>query len=268
MEDFGARARDSEAVCREKVKECDVFVGILGHRYGSCPPDSTLSYSEREYAIAVDLSKPRLMFASPEDAPLAANLVETDELRDRQKRFREKVFSSEQTDMFAEPSDLASAVGAALHNLALERRVTARAEQNLREVTGTTLLFPFVSDRFGFDTGISIANTSARPGGTADESGPCLIFYYGAVGDTGRPPEREITGEVGAGEMLTFTLSTGNPLWLVSGAQDFQGYVIVKCGFKNAYGYAFVTDRTSAIPQFASSYLAKDITDQDLTGTH
>ena len=37
----------------------------------------------------------------------------------------------------------------------------------------TTLLFPFVTNQEGFDTGIAITNTSA-------DAGPCTITYYGA----------------------------------------------------------------------------------------
>lgn len=37
MEDFGARDRDSKELCRIKAAECDLFVGIAGQRYGSCP---------------------------------------------------------------------------------------------------------------------------------------------------------------------------------------------------------------------------------------
>ncbi|MBN1421179.1 MAG: DUF4062 domain-containing protein, partial [Planctomycetes bacterium] len=53
MEDFGARDREPDPFCREKVAECDVFVGIVGHLRGSCPPGSETSFSEGEYDAAV-----------------------------------------------------------------------------------------------------------------------------------------------------------------------------------------------------------------------
>jgi hypothetical protein len=46
MEDFGARASMADEFCREKVAECELFVGIVGHLYGSCPEGSEQSYTE------------------------------------------------------------------------------------------------------------------------------------------------------------------------------------------------------------------------------
>ena len=45
----------------------------------------------------------------------------------------------------------------------------------------TNLLFPFVTNQAGFDTGIAVANTSRDPFGNAlrPQSGPCTINYYG-----------------------------------------------------------------------------------------
>ena len=34
MEDFGARAWDVDTFCRAEVKRCDLFIGIIGHRFG------------------------------------------------------------------------------------------------------------------------------------------------------------------------------------------------------------------------------------------
>jgi hypothetical protein len=62
MEDFGARATRADDFCREKVAECDLFVGIVGHLYGSCPEGSDLSYTEQEYEAAIAEEVPRLMF--------------------------------------------------------------------------------------------------------------------------------------------------------------------------------------------------------------
>ena len=37
MEDFGARDARPDELCRSNVGECDIFVGIIGHQYGSSP---------------------------------------------------------------------------------------------------------------------------------------------------------------------------------------------------------------------------------------
>ena len=44
MEDFGARDWVSDDFCRARVAACDLFVGIVGHLYGSCPQGSQTSY--------------------------------------------------------------------------------------------------------------------------------------------------------------------------------------------------------------------------------
>ncbi len=45
MEDFGARDWAADDFCRAKVKECDGFVGIVGHVFGSAPDGSNRSYT-------------------------------------------------------------------------------------------------------------------------------------------------------------------------------------------------------------------------------
>ena len=57
MEDFGARAERTDEYCRRKVAECDLFVGIVGHYFGSCPKGSDKSYTQQEYDAAVVLSE-------------------------------------------------------------------------------------------------------------------------------------------------------------------------------------------------------------------
>jgi len=132
----------------------------------------------------------------------------------------------------------------------------------------TTLLFPFVSNRFGFDTGLAISNTSMDWKGTAPQRGRCMIHYIGATGDDGPMPDDDLSEIVEGGEQVTWTLSMGNGVWGLNGAPDFQGFVVAMCEFQFAHGYAFLTDATSAIPNFAQGYLALilqfDVDDGDL----
>ena len=54
MEHFGARDANSREFCVLKVKECDVFLGIVGPLYGACPSGETKSFSRIEYETAVE----------------------------------------------------------------------------------------------------------------------------------------------------------------------------------------------------------------------
>ena len=97
----------------------------------------------------------------------------------------------------------------------------------------TTLLFPFVTNKLGFNTGLAITNAS-------EESGSCTIGYSGAD----------------APDDMTSQPIAGGAQWvdLVSNiAPEFQGYVTASCEFRDAYGFAFITD---AVPSLAQGYLA------------
>ena len=121
----------------------------------------------------------------------------------------------------------------------------------------TTLLFPFVTNRHGFDTGIAVSNTSEDWKGTPNQRGTCMVHYIGDIGDNRpRVPMDETSTIIEGGEQMTFTLSAGNPVWDLVGAPDFQGFLVVMCEFQFAHGYAFVTDGAAGIPTLAQGYLA------------
>jgi len=56
-------------LCVQNVMECDLFVGIVGHLYGSISGSADQSDTEHQYQVALDAGKHRLMFLSPEDFP-------------------------------------------------------------------------------------------------------------------------------------------------------------------------------------------------------
>ena len=101
----------------------------------------------------------------------------------------------------------------------------------------TTLLFPFVTNKAEFDTGMVISNTS-------EEAGSCTIAYSGADA-----PDNLMSGPVEGGEQW---------IALVSGiAKGFQGYITATCGFRDAFGFAFLANGYGVgNPTAAQSYLA------------
>jgi tetratricopeptide (TPR) repeat protein len=83
----------SAAYCREQVRRADVYVAILGFRYGSpVTGEPGLSYTELELAAAVEQGLPRLVFLLDQDAvlPLPRSLLSDPEYEERQSAFRER----------------------------------------------------------------------------------------------------------------------------------------------------------------------------------
>ncbi|MFN7937464.1 MAG: hypothetical protein U0R19_29320 [Bryobacteraceae bacterium] len=106
----------------------------------------------------------------------------------------------------------------------------------------TNLLFPFVSNQGGFDTGISIANTSQDPYGTTPQSGNCELNYYGGTTGGGAAPSKQTTtSAVNGGALAIFTLSSGGTNGIAA-TPGFQGYIIAICNFRFAHGFAFISD--------------------------
>jgi Tfp pilus assembly protein PilF len=48
--------------CRARVRECEIYVAVIGFRYGSLVPGEAVSYTEMEFDEASDAGLPRLVF--------------------------------------------------------------------------------------------------------------------------------------------------------------------------------------------------------------
>jgi hypothetical protein len=117
------------------------------------------------------------------------------------------------------------------------------------------LLFPFVTNIAGFDTGIAIANTTADTlNGLAPQSGPVTITYYGFTAGGGPAPDTQpTTSPVPAGSELIFTLSSGGNYGILP-TPGFEGYLIVRADFQYCHGFAAITDQGAQ--RLGEGYLA------------
>jgi len=107
----------------------------------------------------------------------------------------------------------------------------------------TTILFPFVTNQAGFETGLAISNTSKDPFNTTNTSGTCAMSFYGA----NQPSSAVTSSSVTSGTTFANTV-TG------MGLVNFQGYMIAVCNFQFAHGFAFVQGGTGT-SQMAMGYL-------------
>ena len=115
MEAFGrsARAESPLEYCNARATECDVFVILVGHCWGSTP-DGDRSYTEYEYDSADPHN--RLVFVAADDFTLPASLIEADRARDKQRAFRERAKSGHIASFFRHPHELATKVVLSLRN--------------------------------------------------------------------------------------------------------------------------------------------------------
>jgi hypothetical protein len=117
MERFGARAGRTVEVCKKMVQNCDLFLGIFGHLYGSCPEGSPTSYTEHEYEAAITANIPRLMFLAEDGVAVSPELLAKDSNPSRQVAFRERVkYSGEIIGRFTTAADLATDATTAIAN--------------------------------------------------------------------------------------------------------------------------------------------------------
>jgi hypothetical protein len=114
----------------------------------------------------------------------------------------------------------------------------------------TRLLFPFLTSEGGFDTGVAIANTSKDPFSTPNQSGACTLHFYRASDGSALTPQT--SNVVPAGGHLVFTLSGGGGG--ISALPNYTGYMIARCNFQYAHGYAFISDLGAS--KLAQGYLA------------
>jgi hypothetical protein len=130
MANFAAIDQAPAAVCAQRVRDCDVLVGIYGLRYGSPVRDQTeVSYTELEFITATEAAMPRLIFvinAESEELGLPPTALVDRKYGDRQDAFIQRVKDAGLTlQFFRNPDDLKGLVERSLRELAESAAATA-----------------------------------------------------------------------------------------------------------------------------------------------
>jgi len=99
----------------------------------------------------------------------------------------------------------------------------------------TSMLFPFVTNQLGHDTGVALTNRS-------DVDGACMIAWSG----DGAPMDDSMV-MVGAESTQAFVVSAMAP--------GFQGYIDVTCDYRNGKGLAIITNGGGMAPTYAHGYV-------------
>jgi tetratricopeptide (TPR) repeat protein len=126
MAGFPAAGLPAAQLCAEWVRGCDVYVGMLGTRYGSPVRERPeVSYTELEFEAATEAGRPRLVFlldTNADDVQIPLSMLIDREFGARQDAFRGRVRDSGLvTGSFASPAELGQLVERSLRDLAGSR---------------------------------------------------------------------------------------------------------------------------------------------------
>jgi WD40 repeat protein len=145
MEYFPARQERPAAYCRRQVQESNVYVGIVGFRYGSLVRDEPeLSYVELEFDEAARAGLPRLMFLLDDSEVLpvpAADLFDFQYI-ERQRAFRARIEAAGgMARLVSSPAQLELGLFQALTELR-QQPVRERRDRNAADAGMTALRAP------------------------------------------------------------------------------------------------------------------------------
>ncbi len=110
MERFGARRDNPLTTCLKEVEQSDIFVGIIGFRYGSIDAKSQKSYSHLEYDKAIETKKDILIYlADDEKFKITSDLIQY-ETKEKLDIFKKILKCKHTVDTFADENDLVEKV--------------------------------------------------------------------------------------------------------------------------------------------------------------
>jgi tetratricopeptide (TPR) repeat protein len=127
MADFPASELTPSRLCTQRVQSSDVYIAIIGTRYGSTVPDRPdRSYTELEFEAAGEAGIPRLVFLLDTEAEglgLPPSALIDRHHGDRQHAFRQRLLASGITvQMIRSPDQLGQLLERSLHALAASWR--------------------------------------------------------------------------------------------------------------------------------------------------
>lgn len=108
MEFFGSNPNRPIDVCLKSVRECKIYVGIIGMRYGSIDSEKGKSFTQLEYEEAVKNNIPTLIYIISDDCPVLSKYVDTDKRAEKLAAFKSQLKEKHTVSFFKSPEDFST----------------------------------------------------------------------------------------------------------------------------------------------------------------
>jgi len=124
MEDFGSRDGTPRRVSLMEVGKCDIYIGIIAHRYGS-------GITHKEYIHARNRGMYCLIYFKDNTVPIPPSFVDTDlDKVQKLEAFKEELRRSHVVSTYLTPEKLAASIQTDLHNLMARQMQEENASAN------------------------------------------------------------------------------------------------------------------------------------------
>lgn len=100
--------------CLEEIVNSDIFILLIGWRYGYIPEGCEKSVVELEYQTAIEKNIPALCYIIDDNYPLPAKFIDTSDSAVKLRKFKERVKNDKFVKYFGSPDDLAQKITADL----------------------------------------------------------------------------------------------------------------------------------------------------------
>jgi len=154
MEIFGARSAEPLQTCVDEVMKCEVFIGIIGMRYGSVDEKTAKSFVRVEHETALEKNLYLLIYLIDEEkAQISPKFVDVGESASKLRDFKELLRKKHTIETFQSPEDLGNKVERDLLRLFSEKSLVIEKEKLQPSVQPEKTIqllnkFNFMPDRF------------------------------------------------------------------------------------------------------------------------
>lgn len=126
MEQFGAQSTNPLETCMNELIQSNIYIGIIGMRFGSEEPKSKKSYTQLEYEKAVELGCEILIYITDdENYKVSSNLIQFDKI-DKLNSFKKILKENHTIDTFANADDLAAKLVRKFRELITPKKVSRK----------------------------------------------------------------------------------------------------------------------------------------------